>query len=438
MSVTPMIKSDQEEARRLVVVAAGGMHEQLAEFVRGRYPAMRTVVIPSLLAGVVQAARDDVQAVLIPLVEDARRTRRAIAGMRMAGGREVRIVPVCEPALESQARELMRDGADDYVLLPPVGEEMDAALGLVREEARVRSAEVPPASTEELARFAETLSRMEGRPIELLRSLASLVQWALGARGVTVVAEGAVATAGEAVSRPVLVVPLEGASGVIGQITVSERERTGYLPAEVEKLAHYARITGYLLDAATRQRRLRRLAETDETSGLPNRRYLRERLGEILSRAERQRFAVTVLLFDIDNFKTFNDTCGHDAGDDIIRRVGELFRKYCREQDIVARYGGDEFAVVFWDAEGSRMAGSAPPQQALDVLDRFRAALHDESFPRLASEARAEVTISGGLATYPWDGKSAEELVAKADEALLAAKRAGKNRVFVIGEEEGT
>lgn len=420
-----------------MVVATGKDHSRILEFARTRYPTWRTTTCPSLLAAIAQASREPARAVLVPLGSDVRRVRKALGGLRLVGGRELRIVLCCEPARESEARELIAAGADDYVVLPLAAEELDAALGVVAEASWRRVAPAPAASMEELARLGEVMSKLEGRPLELLQALAGLLHWALGSRGVTVVAEGAVATSGDPVTRPVLSVPLVGSQGVVGQISVAERAEAGagYTPGEVEKLAHYGRIAGFVLEAAARQRRLQRLAHTDECSGLPNRRFLLERMEEILKRATTERFPVTVLLFDIDDFKMFNDTCGHDAGDEILRRVGGLFRKHCREQDVVARYGGDEFAVVFWDSEGSRMAGSAPPQQALVVLDRFREALQRESFPRLASGVCAEVTISGGLATYPWDGMTAEELIARADEALLSAKRAGKNRVFEMGRE---
>jgi diguanylate cyclase (GGDEF)-like protein len=157
-------------------------------------------------------------------------------------------------------------------------------------------------------------------------------------------------------------------------------------------------------------------------------------LPDLLGQARRQRTPVTVLMFDMDDFKHFNDAYGHGAGDEILRETAQLFVRHTRKHDLVARYGGDEFVVVFWEADQPRVAGSKPPRDVLAVLGRFCKALERHEFCSLGPEAQGALTISGGLITFPWDAGSAEELIDKADEALLLAKRQGKNRIWLVGQ----
>ncbi len=96
------------------------------------------------------------------------------------------------------------------------------------------------------------------------------------------------------------------------------------------------------------------LAITDELTGLYNGRYFRHFLSRIIERGRAMRFPVTLLLFDIDDFKKYNDKFGHGVGDEILSQTATLMRRCCRDHDLVARIGGDEFAVVFWEKEGPR------------------------------------------------------------------------------------
>ena len=255
----------------------------------------------------------------------------------------------------------------------------------------------------------------------------------------TVVVKGTAAASGAAVSDPVLVEPIEARGELLGQISLGPRGRLPYSSSDADKLRHYAGLVANLVTAAMRNRRWRELAVTDELSGLPNRRYLLQFLDQILARAADERFCVTLLIFDIDDFKTYNDTCGHEAGDEIIRLAARLFRRHCREHDVVTRWGGDEFAVVFWDAEEPRRAESKHPDDAFEVLQRFTRDLGAAEPSALKRCPVAKLTISGGLATYPWDATSRDGLIQGADQALLQAKRAGKNRIFTVGppSEEG-
>ncbi|MGH7185042.1 MAG: diguanylate cyclase, partial [Pseudomonadota bacterium] len=416
------------ERDRLLLIAVGSEPSSgWIEEVRRRYPAWEVACCDSYLSGIADLTHKPARAVLARVDGSAAQLDNAVAGLREAAGPSTRLILCCAPEAEPITRRAMQNGANDYIIFPIQGDEIDAAVGYVRLRSGQYLTAAPPASTQELTLLSASLASLSAKPMVLLEKLAALIHAALDARGATVIVEGAAAACGEVVTKPVLSAALTSESGVIGQLTVGERVGRPYTLDDAQKLTHYAGVVSHILAAASNHRQWRQLAVTDECSGLPNRRFLREELISIFARAQAEHFPVTLLFFDLDDFKTYNDRFGHDAGDEIIRVTGQLFRKHCREQDIVTRYGGDEFAVVFWDREGPRTAGSKHPQCALSILDRVKSALCTEPFPFLGSEGQGRLTISGGLATYPWDAATPEDLLRRADEALLAAKRDGKN-----------
>jgi diguanylate cyclase (GGDEF)-like protein len=421
---------------QLLVVGSRTAAGALVDDLRAWYADWRVCASETYLSGIAEAARRRPRAVLAVVDPALAQLDNAVAGLREAARPPTKLVLCCAPESEPDARRAAAGGADDYLLLPLETDELDAVMGYARPESLpARSqAVVPGATAKELKALAELLASLTAAPAEVITKLAELVRIALNARGVTVVVEGAVATSGDAVTKPVLSTTLTGSGGVIGQVSLGERVDGPYTPADVEKLSLHATIASQVLQAASGHRHWQRMAMTDECSGLPNRRYLHAKLDAIIPRAQAERFPATLLLFDVDDFKEYNDTFGHEAGDEILRVIGQLFQANCREQDIVVRYGGDEFAVVFWDPEGPRAAGSVHPDCALDVLERFKESLQTYRFETLDPSTKAELTVSGGLATYPWDASTREDLLRRADEALLAAKRAGKNRVFLIGQ----
>ncbi|MFN4242743.1 MAG: GGDEF domain-containing protein [Tepidisphaerales bacterium] len=201
-----------------------------------------------------------------------------------------------------------------------------------------------------------------------------------------------------------------------------------------------------LLELQHRHRRLQTLAITDELTGLYNARYFKHFLQRTLVKAKQGRFPVTLLLFDIDGFKTYNDTYGHAVGDEILRQTARMIRRCVRDHDLVARLGGDEFAVVFWEKDGPRQALHAPPdkpvshrppQSPVQVFERFKRLIASHDFAALGPNGRGTLTISGGLAVYPYDAQTADELIAAADNALMfGAKRSGKNTIHLVGQSD--
>jgi two-component system cell cycle response regulator len=161
------------------------------------------------------------------------------------------------------------------------------------------------------------------------------------------------------------------------------------------------------------------LAITDPLTGLSNRRYLESHVGTLIEQAAARGKPLTVLLIDIDYFKSINDAYGHDAGDDVLREFAIRIKKSVRGIDLACRYGGEEFVVLMPETD---MA------VATMVAERLRRRIAGEPFPIQEGARRVEVTISIGLATLaPEEGAPA--LLKRADQALYRAKRDGRNRV---------
>jgi len=456
MARSAPIEAQGPKDRILVIAPAGDLADQL----RRRYPEWEITTARTHLSGIAALCDRAARAVVVFVDAPDHHLPDAMAGLREAGGEETRLLLCCPPEAESAARSLVRNGsggappasansragrpgreaaADDYILYPLQGDDLDRALqySRPRDWLALGGAQISSASAEELAGLGRVLGELDREPTFVLRRTAELLRTALAADWASVAIKGAVGTCGESSGDAVLAEPLvlPGAGiSPLGQITLGPRPGRPYTGADAEKLRQYAALVSQLLDAAARHRRWRELAYTDELSGLPNRRYLLQFLDEVLRRAAADRFRVTLLLFDVDDFKSYNDACGHEAGDEIIRLTGRLFRQHCREHDVVTRFGGDEFAVVFWDAEEPRQAESKHPHDAMEVLQRFTRELGAAEPAGLRRLPQARLTISGGLATFPWDANTREDLLRKADEALLAAKRAGKNRIFTIGQ----
>lgn len=163
-------------------------------------------------------------------------------------------------------------------------------------------------------------------------------------------------------------------------------------------------------------------ANCDAMTRLFNRRYLLVRLEEQIERARRTALPFCVFMFDLDHFKHFNDRNGHPAGDQALRTTADLIRQNLRADDIAARYGGEEFLIV--------LAGSDKPG-GLRAADKIRRAIEEHNYQEGQHQPLGKVTISGGVACFPEDERTAEDLIAAADNALYQAKAAGRNRVLL-------
>lgn len=175
------------------------------------------------------------------------------------------------------------------------------------------------------------------------------------------------------------------------------------------------------LRAALRSQSIR-----DALTGLYNRRYFDETLGRELQRAGREDLSVTVLMLDIDRFKSFNDAYGHAAGDAVLGEVATLLLEEIRGEDVACRYGGEELAVI--------MAGY-DPSDAADRAERIRASIAERPFT-WRGQPVGHVTVSVGVATFPRHGTTPDQVVRAADAALYEAKNAGRDRVAMARPPE--
>ena len=167
-------------------------------------------------------------------------------------------------------------------------------------------------------------------------------------------------------------------------------------------------------------------AITDRRTGLYNHGYFEHMLEVEVKRSKRHKHPLALIMIDIDDFKQYNDTLGHLAGDEILGVLGQLIKKNIREVDLGARYGGEEFAIIlpYTDLEGARKSA-----------ERIKKIITNHPFDPHISIPSKPLTISMGIATYPSDAISVHELVQRADKALYTAKEKGKNRICLSSGE---
>jgi len=213
--------------------------------------------------------------------------------------------------------------------------------------------------------------------------------------------------------------PLSDSNGEFSGRLISFREITERKENEMELRRANQRLQLQISEIEALQQKLKEQAIRDYLTGLYNRRYLQEHLKKELLRAQRNSQPLSLVLMDLDHFKDCNDTYGHKAGDLVLQALSDMLTEQTRKQDIVCRYGGEEFLVVL-------------PNTHLSIA-RQRAEEWREAFQDLVvamGDLEIKTTLSAGLACYPLDGDKAEELIKVADVALYKAKQEGRNQVF--------
>ncbi len=195
-------------------------------------------------------------------------------------------------------------------------------------------------------------------------------------------------------------------------------ERGGNVATRIERrvvsmLAQFASHAALSLRNSWLLEQVQRMAETDALTGVANRRTFESVLEREMSRAERSGEQLTLVMFDIDHFKSLNDTYGHQAGDEVLKKTAAALANECRDFDTAARYGGEEFAAIL---------PACSATESLVVAERLRQAINGVEFER-------SVTASAGIATFPVHASDISSLIKAADEALYESKRAGRDRV---------
>ncbi|MGA2501331.1 MAG: GGDEF domain-containing protein [Tepidisphaeraceae bacterium] len=437
------------ESERILVIADADRQVQ-ATLVQ-LLPSAEVTASPSWFDAIHHLARERFTTILASAEPIERRPESAVRAVRGLAG-DARLVLFGHPTLEPLSRKMLEFGSDDYLVAPASPLE----LGQVLRAARMRIApELGGGSIDEAP------ARPESEPIVGNVALAEILLDALLEAPHSPLGQAVAALTGQLAPDAEVAFTAKDERApaapqgrtVLSHAVRSEEGETGQLHlmlgshedanAARHLLARLAGLAGKVQTLHERHASLQKLAITDELTGLYNARYFRHFLARIVDLARHKRFPVTLFIFDIDNFKQYNDDYGHAAGDDILRQTATLMKRCCREHDLVARIGGDEFAVVFWEKDGPRVprqpgpAPGKPPQTPVEVLNRFRKLLAVQDLPSLGTTGKGVLTISGGIAVFPYDAWDVEQLFAAADNQLMQrAKKAGKNSIYLVGSEE--
>jgi GGDEF domain-containing protein len=435
----------------------GDLQRQIHASLAQTLPAAHVTSVPGMFDAIAELASGNYTTVLAAAEPIERRPEAAVKALRelLSDGR---LLLFGNPSFEPLSRKMLDFGCDDYIVTPASAEEIQQMFGTP--PLRLTPGNPPDQSTAGgplIASQPGKIALLMGLPLaEVL--LDAMIHHPHDAPAAAIAALNTRIGPTMRLSQAMPGEPEPAAPDgtiVLSHVVRSENKDVATLhlviPRDEEESAarHFMAQLAHLFSKATtlrdRHNGLQRLALTDDLTGLYNGRFFRHFLTKILEKARKEYLPVTLFLFDIDDFKKYNDQYGHGVGDEILRQTGTLMRRCVREHDLVARISGDEFAVVFWEKEGPRQprestsevpgASRVPPSVRV-VCDRFRRMISQEDFQVLGPGGKGRLTISGGLAVFPYDASTAEALIEAADrELVFKAKKLGKNSIHLVGEE---
>lgn len=215
-----------------------------------------------------------------------------------------------------------------------------------------------------------------------------------------------------------IAVPILFKESLLGVIGLGKIKGKG--DNEKRFLSMIADLAGISLQSSMYLKIVEKEAITDSLTGLYNRRYLFEKAKVVAQHAITRHSPISVFIFDIDYFKRYNDVNGHAEGDGLLVELSRLIKENSRGTDIVARFGGEEFIVLMPDTDKN---------SAWIYAEKIRKLIEEFSFNNREKQPSGYVSISGGVASFPFDGNSLNAVIRRADEALYESKKSGRNRI---------
>jgi len=441
-----MVRSSE----RILVI--GDRDRQIESSLVQVLPSVEVRSVAGVFDGLAELATGNFSTVMASAEPIERRPEAAVRAIRQLAG-DSRVLLFSNPSLEPISRKMLEFGCDDYLVTPASPTELQQMFG------------APPMRLSTVENLGNQLAQaMEVAAPSRLNSLLGLPLAEIFLDAMTQHPQEAPNLAIQQINnrigpthRLLLAVSPESPAVPEGFVALTHPIRTTEpatlhltMPRDEDEatarhvLTQLAMLVGKCLALRDRHKKMLKLAFTDDLTGIANGRWFRQHLEHKIAEAKEKYLLVTLLIFDIDNFKQYNDQYGHGVGDDILRQTASLIKRCVRPTDLVARISGDEFAVVFFDPEGPRqprdpnvgVTRSRVPPSVQAVCERIRRQISSPEYQVLGTQGQGVLTISGGISVYPFDAQSAEALISAADKALMFdAKRGGKNSITIVGGE---